>query len=127
MFPDSAAAEMFSCAETKCCYLCQFGIAPHFSNLLKKTVKSDGDYVLLFEESLNKKNQSKQMDLLIRLWNHDKVTSRYYTSKFIGHASAEDMVEHFTSATEDLKYSGLLQVSMDGPNVNWSFYDKLSS
>lgn len=124
MFPGDPVAQTFTCGETKCRYLCQFGIAPYFYGLLKKSARTDSDYVLLFDESLNKKTQSKQMDILIRQWNHDHVQSRYFTSKFIGHATADNVVEHFSSATEDLNYNGLLQISMDGPSVNWSFYEK---
>ena len=58
-------------------------------------------------------------------WHHDKVHTRYLTSQFIGHAAADDLLQHFNSSTSDLRRSGLLQVSMDGPSVNWSFYDKL--
>ena len=125
MFPGDLVAQTFSCAETKCRYLCQFGIAPYFRELLKESVKTDGDYVLLFDESLNKVTHNKQLDIHIRLWHHDQVKSRYFQSKFIGHASADDLLLHFSEATEDLIRNGLLQVSMDGPSVNWSFFNKM--
>ena len=89
-------------------------------------MKTDGDYVLLFDESLNKVTHNKQLDILIRLWHHDQVKSRYSQSKFIGHASADDLLAHFSEATEDLNRNGLLQVSMDGPSVNWSFFNKIN-
>ncbi|XP_041373309.1 uncharacterized protein LOC121386467 [Gigantopelta aegis] len=119
MFPGDPLAQTFSCGETKCRYICQFGIAPYFHGLLKESARADGDYVLLFDESLNKVKKNKQMDILLRLWHHDQVRSRYFTSKFIGHASAQDMLDHFNSAIEDLNHTGILQVSMDGPSVNW--------
>ena len=34
-------------------------------------------------------------------------------------------MEHFNASTSDLHRNGLLQVSRNGPSVNWSFYDKL--
>lgn len=60
-----------------------------------------------------------------------QVTTRYYDSAFMGHATAENLDEHFSKITEGLDMKKLLQVSMDGPNVNWKFYkqlqDRLSS
>ncbi|KAK2138959.1 hypothetical protein LSH36_2157g00005 [Paralvinella palmiformis] len=50
---------------------------------------------------------------------------RYLTSQFIGYAAATDLLEHFNASTSDLRRNGLLQVSRNGPSVNWSFYDKL--
>lgn len=59
MFPDSSIAAQFMCGEKKSAYLTVFGLAPHFRTLLKQ--KIDSKFVLLFDESLNKKNQKKQM------------------------------------------------------------------
>lgn len=59
MFPDSPIASKFTCGDDKAAYLTTFGIAPHFSSLLLSKVKSSSDYVLLFDESLNRPLQSK--------------------------------------------------------------------
>lgn len=40
----------------------------------------------------------------------------------MGHATAEDMIEHFENCTIDLNLRNLEQISMDGPNVNWKFH-----
>ena len=56
MFPDSDIAKSMTCAETKSMYLACFGIAPHLQALLEKKVKGD-DYVLLFDDSLNRELQ----------------------------------------------------------------------
>jgi hypothetical protein len=125
MFPGHPVAETFACSETKCRYLCHFGLGPYFLNLLKSRVREESDYVILFDESLNKKTKNKQLDLHIRMWHHDKVHTRYLNSEFVGHGAAVDLLEHFKASTSDLNRTGLLQVSMDGPSVNWSFYDKL--
>ena len=45
----------------------------------------------------------------------------------MGHATAKDMVEHFSSCTEGLAMSKLLQLSMDGPKVNWRFHSEIQS
>lgn len=41
---------------------------------------------MLFDESLNKKMQEKQMDIYIRYWNNlsSEVTTRYFGSEFLG-------------------------------------------
>ena len=51
-------AKSMTCAETKSMYLACVGIAPHFQALLENKVKGD-DYVLLFDESLNRELQKK--------------------------------------------------------------------
>ena len=82
MFPDSETAKHFACGERKAAHLAAFGIAPHFLSLLKGKVRDQSKYVLLFDESLNSEMQSKQLDVLVRYWNADKVESRYFTSYF---------------------------------------------
>ena len=63
MFPDSAIAAKFSLGVDKCRYLVNFGIAPHFLEMLQKSVSNSSEYVLLFDESLNKVTQEKQLDM----------------------------------------------------------------
>lgn len=43
----------------------------------------------------------------------------------MGHGRAADILEHFLESTQDVGLQNLLQVSMDGPSVNWAFYEKL--
>ena len=66
------------------------------------------------------------MDIHVRLWDGDHVTTRYYGSQFMGHATATDMVCHFKEATAQLNMRNVLQLSMDGPNVNWKFHDLMN-
>src|SRR5207245_1168219 len=49
------------------------------------------------------------------------VTTRYITSAFLGHTTAEDLLKGFNTACSGLNLESLLQVSMDGPNVNLKF------
>lgn len=85
MFPDSTIASKFSCGERKTSYLCVFGIAEHIKLELRRAIKDNGlPYVILFDESLNKKSQLKQMDIHIRYWENNKVCTRYLDSKFLG-------------------------------------------
>ena len=52
----------------------------------------------------------------------NEITDKYFASKFLGHATAADMLSYFKRATASRDPSSLMQVSMDGPNVNWKFY-----
>ena len=50
----------------------------------------------------------------------------YYTSTFLGHACATDLVNCFDECIEShLGYNTLIQLAMDGPNVNWAAFDAL--
>ena len=84
MFPDSQIARQFACGERKAAYCCVFGLAEHFKKLLQDSVT--GPFVVLFDESLNKKMQEKQMDAHVRFWNDqtNQVTARYFNSEFLG-------------------------------------------
>lgn len=112
MFPDSRIASQFSCGEKKCAYLICFGLTPHFKQLVKDIVKKEEVYVLMFDESLDSVCQSKQMDIHIHSWNQDKhkVESCYYTSVFMGHGTADDMLSHFCSGIEGIPLKKVYQV-----------------
>lgn len=129
MFADSTIAKQFSCGEKKCAYVACFGVAPFFQQQLLDEIKKLESFVLLFDESLNKVTQSKQLDLHIRFWDTkcSSVQTRYVTSLFMGHATANDLLEKMTVCLNSNKIdiSKILQISMDGPNVNWKFHDLL--
>src|SRR5215813_6861151 len=127
MFPDSSIAKNFSCGEKKCAYLCHLGLAPYFEAELLKHCKNSEFFTLLFDETLNQTNQKKQLDIHIRYWHHEgNVRTQYLSSAFIGHARSEDILAKFYECvTRKLDLSKLLQISMDGPSVNWNFYNQL--
>ncbi len=81
--------------------------------------------MLLFDESLNRMTQSKQCDFHVRFWNGDQVQTQFLDTEFMGHARADDLKLAFEKGTEALPKKNMLQISMDGPNVNWSFYKKV--
>jgi hypothetical protein len=58
MFPDSAIASKFTCGERKTAYYAVFGIAPYLKNCLLENI-AQNNFVLLFDESLNKMQQKK--------------------------------------------------------------------
>lgn len=125
MFPDSEIAKKYQLSETKGRYMAVFGLGPYFYQSMLKKVQERGPFTLLFDESLNHKTQTKQMDVLVRFWEAGQVKSRYLTSTFMGHGTAVDMEKHFYSASKGLDLNKLIQLSMDGPSVNWKFFDSL--
>ena len=84
-------------------------------------------YAISFDESLNRVLQSEQMDVIISFWDNqeNKVCSRYFDSRFWGHATAQDLLENLKSSLDKLDPAGLIQISMDGPNTNWKLLDQL--
>ena len=51
---------------------------------------------------------------------------RYYNSQFMGKAAAKDVLKTFKECFNGMDKDKLLQVSMDGPNVNASFLTSLN-
>ena len=82
-------------------------------------------FVILFDESFNHFTQNKQMDTHIRFFDEGRNTvhTRYFTSAFLGHANtAAKIVDVFVEKSGTMNLSNMIQLSMDGPNVNGSFY-----
>ncbi|KAL8560069.1 hypothetical protein ACOMHN_041538 [Nucella lapillus] len=48
--------------------------------------------------------------------------TQYMTSEFLGHSRAADLCKALEPTITELGYNKLLQLSMDGPNVNWAAY-----
>lgn len=128
MFPDSKIARSFSMGKTKASYVINHGLAPYFQEMLQNNMKQCSDYVVCFDESLNKFVQRGQMDLCVRFWevNLQKVSTRYWNSVFLGRATADHLLDGFIQGLS-LPLGNILQISMDGPNVNLSFMKKLES
>ena len=75
--------------------------------------------------------QKKQYDGYIQYWSPklDLVTSAYCGSLFVGHCFSKDLLNHFASSGKDTHWELdlLLQIGMDGRNVNLKFERDLSS
>ena len=69
MFPDSKTAQNFHLGLDKLKYICNFGIAPYFKDVLKEMLKKSDLFVICFDESLDDVTQSCQMDVLIRYFH----------------------------------------------------------
>lgn len=95
MFPDSMLAQSFTCGKDKTRYVAAFGLAPYFKKELIAEVNSSGTFIVMFDESLNHTTKNKQLDLHVRFWKNDHVQSRFYGSQFLGHATAQDLLQHF--------------------------------
>ena len=123
MFPDSIIAQHMSCGPTKLSYPISFGIAPHFMDLLLKELKDAPCFVISFDESFNEELEKEQMNFIVRYFKDGEVKSRYLSSGFLGHTTAKDLKRAFEECTEKLNLKNLIQVSMDGPNINWKMLD----
>ena len=102
MFPDSEMAKTFTCGRDKTAYLVRFGFAPYMKKQLISRINED-TFVIMFDESMNQTTKNKQLDLHVRHWTTDEtgthVESRFFGSEFMGHSTADDMVEHFKVTT----------------------------
>ena len=81
--------------------------------------------VACFDESLNEVVQKVQMDLCVHYWdaNKSRTATRYFDSSFLGHTTANNLQSSFTSLLNDQILLKIVQVSMDGPNINLKFLD----
>ena len=133
MFPStgSSIAKSFKGGATKCSYLSSFGLFPYFHEQLVDRIHDAvyaPCYSVLFDECMNKISQYELMDFIVRYWHSDtgQVNVRYLGSEFLGHATAASLLKHFKNGIRQLDPKRLLQVSMDGPSVNWKVYTDLA-
>ena len=127
MFPDSKIAQKFQLGPDKLKYICNFGIALYFKDVLKEMLKKSDLYVICFDESLNDITQSCQIDVLIRYFDSvdRKVKMRYLDCRFLGHSSHRDWFDQYNITVQGLDNCKICQISMDGPSVNPKFLQKV--
>ena len=125
MLPDLKIASSFQMRPDKLHYFVTFGLAPYFKSLLTDTLKKYDCHVLLFDESLNDFTQTSEIDLLVRFFHNstNTVNTRFYDSRFLSHATHQDLHKQFNDISNELDSNKLFQISMDGPNVNLKFYE----
>lgn len=131
MFPDSEIAKQFKMQKDKNAYVVTFGLGPYFQDQLTSKLQKCSFYTISFDESLNRVAQKGQMAIIVRFWNDtsNDVSTRYLTSTFLKHATSADLLNAFTTALseQNLNLKNMLQVSMDGPNVNLKFLRELKA
>lgn len=120
MFADDEVAQKMQLQKTKISYIIVHGLGHYFENQLRTRLKKCKHVVIGFDESLNKIAQKQQMDVNVRFWDdsEDKVVARYLTSQFLEHATAEHLLQSLKTALGEIEHKKVLQISMDGPNVN---------
>ena len=116
-----------SIGSTKLAYYITFGLAPYFHNNLLRSALTCSRIVVCFDEAMNQVAQRGQMDVVIRYWNNTEnvVSTSYFGSAFMGHATSDDLLKSFKSAIAELPMSSVMQMSMHGPSVNIKFIDRL--
>ena len=109
-------------AYTKFAYTVNFGLAPFFFSELLENVKKSPFFAISFDESLNDQIEKIQMDFIIKFWNESTKTveTRYFGSEFLKYSNAKALKQSFDKALNDLDVKKMVQISMDGPNVNWA-------
>ena len=60
------------------------------------------------------------MNIHVQYWNEgeNKGTMQYWTSFFLGHTQCDDLVAAFHNGVNELEETNMIQISMDGPNIN---------
>lgn len=135
MFPDSAIAQSFGqLSRQKIAYMITHGLAPYFKKKIMDELSPSEStscplFTSCFDESFNEVTYSKQMDIHVIFFNKTtKLVERCYIgSQFMGHGTHKNTLDDFISAHNELDIvHNLVQVSMDGPNVNWKFLNVLA-
>ena len=100
----------------KLAYLVTHGWAPYFHDELLQVIH---EFFICFDEDFNKMPKKGQMDLVIRFWPRsvNQVTYWYLSSYFKGHSAAKDIMNSSLYASDRIKLSNSLQISMDGEYV----------
>ena len=122
MFKGSTIAGHFSMSKTKWSYLINYGLAPYFKDNLAKEINLSPYFSTSFDESLNMSLQKQQMHIQIKNWcsKSNQVEVRYWDYKLEYGASAEILLRELNSSLASLNKSKMIQLGMDGPNVNHS-------
>ena len=83
--------------------------------------------VVGFDGSLNKISQKQQMDVVVRYWNNSEkeVKTKYFSSVFLQSTKASDLKKGLIEAVGESNLSTIVQISMDGPAVNFSMLKQL--
>ena len=101
-------------------YVVNYGIATFFAERLKKQ-ESESEFVVCYDENLNKIIQESEIDLVLRFCDtcKNKVQVRYLDSIFLGQETAADLLKKINDGLAILYLSKIIKLSTDWRNVNW--------
>ena len=120
MFSVSPTAQKFQLQPDKLTHVINWGLAPHFRDLLKTKLQKSEFSLISFDESLNKSTQNCQTDIGICFWSQEAKQV-----EFLGHATSGDLLENFNKSLVGLDFPKIIQISIDSPRVNWCFYGEV--
>ena len=113
---------------TKLGYIVNHGLPPYYKEKAISSVKEAAYFVSSFDESFNSESNKKQLDADVNFFNDksNRVERKYIESSFIGHFDAETCLKSLIDVLGYLDYvNNLIQIGMDGPNVNWKLFDMM--
>ena len=78
---------------------------------------------------MSKITRKEQMDIVVRFWSKstNDVDIMDFKSLFLGHTIVNDLLDTFKTSQANIDTDKIFQVTVDGPSVNWRFYELLSS
>ena len=94
---------------------------------MMEKVKSANRFTICVDEALNNISNRQLLEAHFFFNEDNNKVERYYIgSSFIGHGDHELCPQKLTETMGGLDYvNKLVQVSMDGPNVNWKLHELL--
>ncbi|KZS03656.1 Uncharacterized protein APZ42_033571 [Daphnia magna] len=114
----------YSQSSTKMTYVLNYGLGPISKDQMHAQIKGSRCFTGYFDESLNRVVKQGQMDLHVRFFDSKNrlITTFYFNAVFFERSKAQDLLEHFKYGFSGMPFNKIIQVSMDGPNANWSFF-----
>ena len=121
---------MMSLGADKVSYIISFGIAPYFkSKMMEKLTKPKPlMFTASFNESFKSVVNKNQSDVHLTFFDDatQEVSTRYFGSSFLGHSTATDIFKRWQQSLSVLNIpNNLVQLGMDGPNVNWAVHKEI--
>ena len=106
-----------------------FSIALYLKELIVAELNSSNFFVTCYDESLNRVFQEEQMGMVLRYFNNKSclVETSYFNSTFLKQPNSHNLHDKLLESLSTHDLRKLLQVSMDGPNVNWDVLKPHSS
>lgn len=127
VLPQDDIVRDMSLASKKCSYSLAYGLGPYYHLQLVEDVRREY-FSLIIDETTTQQNK-KQLDLLVKYWSAQthRIQTRYLTSCFLGHATADVMNNSVLSvlSADGWSLQKMVMLSSDGPNVNISLKRKL--